>query len=68
MMQMNEKTAPGSDAAEVNVAGILDEIGPELAREMLYRMMLTRAFEEKALELYSLGQVHGTMHLSLIHI
>jgi len=28
-------------------------------------MALIRAFEEKAEELYSLGRVHGTMHLSI---
>jgi pyruvate dehydrogenase E1 component alpha subunit len=32
---------------------------------MLFRMALIRAFEEKAEELYALGQVHGTMHLSI---
>ncbi|MBX7215155.1 MAG: thiamine pyrophosphate-dependent dehydrogenase E1 component subunit alpha [Thermoflexales bacterium] len=31
----------------------------------LRRMMLIRAFEEKAEELYALGRVHGTMHLSI---
>jgi len=32
---------------------------------MLYGMILIRRFEEKALDLYSLGKVHGTMHLSI---
>lgn len=41
------------------------EITTEIAREMLKRMMLIRAFEEKAEELYALGRVHGTMHLSI---
>lgn len=32
---------------------------------MLKTMMVIRAFEEKAEALYALGQVHGTMHLSI---
>jgi pyruvate dehydrogenase E1 component alpha subunit len=44
---------------------LLSEIGPERGQEMLQTMMLIRAFEERALELYSLGRVHGTMHLSI---
>ncbi|MGH2348305.1 MAG: thiamine pyrophosphate-dependent dehydrogenase E1 component subunit alpha [bacterium] len=32
---------------------------------MLDTMLLIRAFEEKADELFALGRVHGTMHLSL---
>lgn len=39
--------------------------GKDEAREMLKKMMLIRAFEEKAEELYALGRVHGTMHLSI---
>ncbi|MDW8327535.1 MAG: thiamine pyrophosphate-dependent dehydrogenase E1 component subunit alpha [Anaerolineales bacterium] len=35
------------------------------AREKLERMLLIRAFEEKAEELFALGRVHGTMHLSI---
>lgn len=38
---------------------------PDEARRLLYLMMLTRAFEENAEELYALGKVHGTMHLSI---
>jgi pyruvate dehydrogenase E1 component alpha subunit len=44
---------------------------PEQEREQrLYRRMLelmntVRAFEEKAEELYTLGKIHGTMHLSI---
>ncbi|MDQ7858864.1 MAG: pyruvate dehydrogenase (acetyl-transferring) E1 component subunit alpha [Armatimonadota bacterium] len=32
---------------------------------MLRTMLLIRAFEEKADELFALGRIHGTMHLSL---
>jgi pyruvate dehydrogenase E1 component alpha subunit len=40
---------------------------PDLARlvGMLRTMLLIRAFEEKADELFALGRIHGTMHLSL---
>ncbi|MCS7178530.1 MAG: pyruvate dehydrogenase (acetyl-transferring) E1 component subunit alpha [Anaerolineae bacterium] len=34
-------------------------------RELLRQMYLIRAFEEKAEELYAMGKVHGTMHLSI---
>ncbi|HEC22818.1 MAG TPA: thiamine pyrophosphate-dependent dehydrogenase E1 component subunit alpha [Chloroflexi bacterium] len=44
---------------------LLAAIGHEKAREMLETMYLIRAFEEKAEELYALGKVHGTMHLSI---
>ena len=33
--------------------------------EYLSTMLRIRAFEEKAEELYALGRVHGTMHLSI---
>jgi acetoin:2,6-dichlorophenolindophenol oxidoreductase subunit alpha len=46
-------------------AEVLASIGPDKAREMLQVMFTTRAFEEKAEELYALGKVHGTMHLSI---
>ncbi len=44
---------------------VLAEIGTERSNEMLRTMLLIRAFEEKAEELFSLGRVHGTMHLSI---
>ena len=34
-------------------------------KEMLLQMHVIRAFEEEADELYALGKVHGTMHLSI---
>ncbi len=37
----------------------------ESKREILRHMYLTRAFEETAEQLYTLGKVHGTMHLSI---
>jgi acetoin:2,6-dichlorophenolindophenol oxidoreductase subunit alpha len=36
-----------------------------LAKKMLELMYAIRAFEEKAEELYILGKIHGTMHLSI---
>ena len=44
---------------------VLADIGTERGNEMLRTMLLIRAFEEKAEELFSLGRVHGTMHLSI---
>jgi pyruvate dehydrogenase E1 component alpha subunit len=34
-------------------------------REMLRQMYTIRAFEEKAEQLYMIGKIHGTMHLSI---
>jgi len=51
--------------AKERAAELLEQIGPETAREMLQVMWATRAFEEKAEELYGLGRTHGTMHLSI---
>ena len=50
---------------EVQPAIGLEQIGTARGRELLSRMALIRAFEEKAEELYALGKVHGTMHLSI---
>jgi pyruvate dehydrogenase E1 component alpha subunit len=44
---------------------LLAALGRERAREMLQVMLTTRVFEEKAEELYALGKLHGTMHLSI---
>ncbi len=41
------------------------EWGQTGAIERLRKMMVIRAFEEKAEELFALGRVHGTMHLSI---
>jgi len=40
----------------------IDEV---LAKRMLKLMFTTRAFEEKAENLYAMGKIHGTMHLSI---
>jgi len=40
-------------------------LSPERKRELLCQMYTIRAFEEKAEELYAMGKVHGTMHLSI---
>lgn len=40
-------------------------LGTEQLIQMLRTMLLIRAFEEKADELFALGRVHGTMHLSM---
>ncbi len=52
---------------EAQAAAALDQrgISADRARAMLMTMMQIRAFEEKAEELFALGRVHGTMHLSI---
>jgi TPP-dependent pyruvate/acetoin dehydrogenase alpha subunit len=37
----------------------------EKLRDMLLKMLLIRTFEETAEQLYMMGKVHGTMHLSI---
>ncbi len=44
---------------------VIEELGPEALKDMLQAMHLIRAFEERAEQLYMLGKVHGTMHLSI---
>jgi TPP-dependent pyruvate/acetoin dehydrogenase alpha subunit len=44
------------------IGGVLEE---SRAKELLAKMVLTRTFEENAEEMFSLGKVHGTMHLSI---
>ncbi len=53
------------EAWEAKRAEVLEKIGHEPARELLYKMCLIRTFEERAEELYFAGKVHGTMHLSI---
>ncbi len=43
----------------------MGEISRECKVEMLYKMMLIRAFEEQAEKLFMKNLVHGTMHLSI---
>jgi pyruvate dehydrogenase E1 component alpha subunit len=40
-------------------------LSPQTLHEALRSMHLIRCFEEKAEQLYALGKVHGTMHLSI---
>lgn len=40
-------------------------LGVDRLREMLHQMLLIRAFEESAEQLYFQGLIHGTMHLSI---
>ncbi len=44
---------------------ISGEIEKSKAEDLLYKMILTRAFEENAEEMFALGKVHGTGHLSI---
>ncbi|MBX3062645.1 MAG: thiamine pyrophosphate-dependent dehydrogenase E1 component subunit alpha [Anaerolineae bacterium] len=44
---------------------VIESLGPEELKRMLLDMHTIRAFEERAEQLYALGKVHGTMHLSI---
>ncbi|MCB9450378.1 MAG: thiamine pyrophosphate-dependent dehydrogenase E1 component subunit alpha [Anaerolineaceae bacterium] len=44
---------------------VVESLGPEFLKELLQKMHIIRAFEERAEQLYALGRVHGTMHLSI---
>jgi acetoin:2,6-dichlorophenolindophenol oxidoreductase subunit alpha len=44
---------------------VIEELGPEFLKQLLQDMHTIRAFEERAEQLYALGKVHGTMHLSI---
>jgi pyruvate dehydrogenase E1 component alpha subunit len=52
-------------APAVSPTDLIAELGPDWAAQRLSTMLLIRAFEEKAEELFGLGRVHGTMHLSI---
>ena len=61
---MSKKKTKAPESEDRSQA-ILEQIGESTALEMLDMMILIRAFEEKADELYILGLTHGTMHLSI---
>ena len=44
---------------------VIETLGPEFLKQLLQDMHTIRTFEERAEQLYSLGKVHGTMHLSI---
>jgi pyruvate dehydrogenase E1 component alpha subunit len=44
---------------------IIETVGPEFLKQSLQTMHTIRAFEERAEQLFALGRVHGTMHLSI---
>ncbi|MCC7358146.1 MAG: thiamine pyrophosphate-dependent dehydrogenase E1 component subunit alpha [Anaerolineales bacterium] len=58
---MVDRAAAQPEAAD----RLLAALPADMRHEMLDRMLLIRAFEERAEALYALGQVHGTMHLSI---
>ncbi len=41
------------------------DLSPERLHDLLHQMLLIRAFEESAEQLYLQGMIHGTMHLSI---
>jgi TPP-dependent pyruvate/acetoin dehydrogenase alpha subunit len=65
MTDTGTTTAAIEPTAPERAASLLAAIRAERAREMLATMWTIRAFEEKAKELYALGRIHGTMHLSI---
>src|SRR5215510_4371896 len=60
---MAQKTSPQKQAA--GPANGLAGLDADLARRLLYDMMLIRRFEEKAAENYALGKIGGFLHLSI---
>jgi 2-oxoisovalerate dehydrogenase E1 component len=45
------------------VTHFAEDLDRDQLAQILYKMQLTRIFEESAYQQYSLGKVHGTMHL-----
>jgi pyruvate dehydrogenase E1 component alpha subunit len=43
----------------------LSSLSPQRARDLLGAMLLIRRFEEKSAELYTLGKIHGFLHLAI---
>jgi pyruvate dehydrogenase E1 component alpha subunit len=52
-------------ALDIHSARPLEELDAPILLDALKKMYLIRYFEEKAEELYALGKIHGTMHLSI---
>lgn len=44
---------------------VIESLGPDALKRMYLDMHIIRAFEERAEQLFALGKVHGTMHLSI---
>ncbi len=57
---MSTETAVKSDSGDIWAGLQLDDL-----LEALRKMYAIRYFEEKAEDLYALGKIHGTMHLSI---
>jgi len=53
------------DKTENHMNDTFAGLGVDRLREMLHQMLLIRAFEESAEQLYFQGLIHGTMHLSI---
>lgn len=60
-MRSTEQKEIDFEVPEVQVS----DFSSEQLRQWLQEMLTIRAFEQKAEELYALGKVHGTMHLSI---
>lgn len=58
-------TTPLLPEAIQHYHAVIEDLGPEFLKQLLQDMHTIRAFEERAEQLYALGKVHGTMHLSI---
>lgn len=65
MSVLNTIVGTSPPETEVGSRRLLTELPRARLAWMLQKMCETRYFEEKAEELYTLGLVHGTMHLSI---
>ncbi len=64
MDDQTEKTS-SPEQAQAPPSDEFAGLSPDSLREALRRMLLIRAFEETAEQLYFQGLIHGTMHLSI---
>ena len=62
---MSTNVEPYEPLSEKRRKELTKSLSKEVLMDSLQKMWKTRAFEEKAEELYMLGKIHGTMHLSI---
>ena len=43
----------------------MEQLSREQMHDILYKMCVARAFEERVLDMFSQGKIHGTTHLSI---
>jgi len=62
---MAAPVAQDGSLPRANLPGIYQRLSADELKNALYKMHLTRRFEESAEEAYMRGHIHGTMHLSI---